>query len=140
MPSSTPYISFPGNAAEAMSYYQEVFGGTLDVMTYGDNPMEGMPFTPPAESIAHAQLQGGLVTLAGGDDIGESPQPLDGSAYSLMVMPSSVADARALIEKLTSTGASIELPFEQAPWGDHYGQVKDRFGVLWQIDVPASQS
>lgn len=57
-----------------------------------------------------------------------------------MVMPSSVADARALIEKLTSTGASIELPFEQAPWGDHYGQVKDRFGVLWQIDVPASQS
>lgn len=46
MPSSTPYISFPRNAAEAMPYYQEIFGGTLDLMTYGDNPMEGMPFTP----------------------------------------------------------------------------------------------
>lgn len=135
MPSSTPYISFPGNAAEAMSYYQEVFGGTLDVMTYGDMPMEGMPFTPPPAAVAHAQLQGGLVTLAGGDDIGESPQPLDGSAYSLMLMPASVDEGRALFEKLTATGATVEMPFELAPWGDHYGQVKDRFGVLWQVDV-----
>lgn len=139
MPSSTPYITFPGNAAEAMSYYEEVFGGTLDLMTYGDNPMEGMPFTPPPESVAHAQLQGGLLTLAGGDNIEENPQPLDGSAYSLMVMPGSVADAEALIATLTSTGASVEMPFAQAPWGDHYGQVKDRFGVLWQIDVPGTE-
>ena len=139
MPRSTPYISFPGNAAEAMPYYAEVFGGTLELNTYGDNPMEGMPFTPPPESVAHAQLDGGLLTLAGGDDIGQSPQPLDGSAYSLMVMPESVADAEALIERLTSTGASVEMPFAQAPWGDHYGQVKDRYGVLWQIDVPGTQ-
>ncbi|MGO2824472.1 MAG: VOC family protein [Brachybacterium alimentarium] len=139
MPSSTPYISFPRNAAEAMPYYQEIFGGTLDLMTYGDNPMEGMPFTPPPEAVAHAQLQGGLLTLAGGDDIGDSPVPLDGSAYSLMVMPGSVADAEALINQLTSTGARIEMPFAEAPWGDHYGQVKDRFGVLWQIDVPGVQ-
>ncbi|MGP5673301.1 VOC family protein [Brachybacterium alimentarium] len=139
MPSSTPYISFPGNAAEAMPYYQEIFGGTLDLMTYGDTPMAGMPFTPPPEAVAHAQLQGGLLTLAGGDDIGDSPVPLDGSAYSLMVMPGSVADAEALINQLTSTGARIEMPFAEAPWGDHYGQVKDRFGVLWQIDVPGVQ-
>lgn len=137
MPSSTPYISFPGNAAEAMAYYRDVFGGTLDVMTYGDMPpMEGMPFTPPPEAVAHAQLEGGLLTLAGGDDIAEVPQPLDSPVYSLMVLPDSVDEGRALIEKLTSTGGNVEMPFEQAPWGDHYGQVKDRFGVMWQIDVP----
>ncbi len=141
MPNSTPYISFPGNAAEAMAYYRDVFGGTLDVMTYGDMPpMEGMPFTPPAEAVAHAQLEGGLLTLAGGDDLGESPQPLDSAVYSLMVLPDSVEEGRALIEKLTSTGANIEMPFEPAPWGDHYGQVKDRFGVMWQIDVPGDPS
>ena len=136
MPRSTPYISFPGNATEAMQYYEEVFGGTLELHTYGDNPMEGMPFTPPPEAVAHSQLQGGLLTLAAGDDVGQNPQPLEDSAYSIMVLPDSVADAEALIERLTSTGASVEMPFEQAPWGDHYGQVKDRFGVLWQIDVP----
>ena len=135
MPSSTPYISFPGNAREAFEYYREVFGGTLDLMTYDGMATEGMPFTPPPGAIAHAQLHGGLLTLAGGDDIGESPQPLDGSAYSLMLMPDTVEEGRALIEKLTTTGGNLEMPFEQAPWGDHYGQVKDRFGVLWQVDV-----
>ena len=139
MPHSTPYISFPGNATEAMRSYEEVFGGTLELNTYGDNPMDGMPFTPPPEAVTHAQLQGGLLTLAGGDDLGQNPQPLQDSAYSLMVLPDSVADAEVLIERLTSTGATVEMPFEQAPWGDHYGQVKDRFGVLWQIDVPGPQ-
>jgi PhnB protein len=141
MPSSTPYISFPGNAAEAMAYYADVFGGTLDVMTYGEAPpMEGMPFTPPPEAVAHAQLEGGLLTLAGGDDLGEVPQPLDSAVYSLMVMPDSVEEGQALIERLTSTGGNLEMPFEPAPWGDHYGQVKDRFGVMWQIDVAADPS
>jgi len=23
------------------------------------------------------------------------------------------------------------MPFEKAPWGDWYGQVFDRFGVMW---------
>ncbi|WP_114853245.1 VOC family protein [Brachybacterium sp. YJGR34] len=135
MTGSTPYISFPGNAKEALEYYRDVFGGTLDLMTYGDNPMEGMPFTPPPEAVAHAQLDGGLLTLAGGDDIGESPQSLDGTAYSLLVMPGTVEEAKALIEKITASGGSVEMPFEPSPWGSHYGQVKDRFGVLFQVDV-----
>lgn len=135
MPSSTPYISFPGNAREALEYYADVFGGTLDVMTY--DGMEGLPFDPPPGVVAHAQLHGGLVTLAGADDLGESPQPLDGSAYSLLVMPGSVEQAKALIERLLADGGSLEMPFEQAPWGDHYGQVKDRFGVLWQMNASA---
>ncbi|ATG50334.1 VOC family protein [Brachybacterium vulturis] len=131
--SSTPYIAFPGNAREVLEYYAEVFGGTLDLMTY-----EGMPdmgFTPPPGAVAHAQLQGGLVTLAGGDDIGEDSRPLDGSAYSLLVMPGSVEEAEALIERLAADGGTLGMPFEQAPWGDHYGQVTDRFGVLWQVNV-----
>ena len=38
-----PYLNFPGNAREAMEFYQSVFGGKLDVMTFGDYGMEGMP-------------------------------------------------------------------------------------------------
>lgn len=131
--SSTPYISFPGNAREALEFYAEVFGGTLDVMTY--DGMEGLPFDPPPGVVAHAQLHGGLVTLSGADDIGESPQPLDGSAYSLMVMPSSVEEGKTLMERIAADGGGTEMPFEKAPWGDHYGQAKDRFGVLWHVNV-----
>lgn len=135
MAGSTPYISFPGTARKAFEYYREIFGGSLDLMTYDDFPSDSMPFTPPPGAIAHAQLHGGILTLAGGDDIGENPQGLDGSAYSLMLMPDTVEEGSALIEALTSTGGTLEMPFELAPWGDHYGQVKDRFGVMWQVDV-----
>ncbi|UYG17677.1 hypothetical protein BRM3_04450 [Brachybacterium huguangmaarense] len=35
MPSSSPYISFPGTAAEAFAYYADVFGGDLDLLRDG---------------------------------------------------------------------------------------------------------
>lgn len=135
MPSSTPYISFPGNARTALEFYRDVFGGTLDLVTYEDIPMEDMPITPPPGAVAHAQLHGGLVTLAGADDLGEEPQPLEGSAYSMMLMPETVEQGRELFEKLLAAGGKLDMPFELAPWGDHFGQVTDQFGVRWQVDV-----
>lgn len=132
------YISFPGNAAEAMSYYAEIFGGTAQIMKYGDNPMEGMPFTPPADAVAHAQLEG-PVPLAGGDSMAENPDPLDIHNYSFLLFFDSVDEAQGTIEKFTSTGGKVEMPFERAPWGDHYGQIVDKFGVLWALNVPGQQ-
>lgn len=137
-PTFTPYISFPGNAGEAFAYYNEVFGGRLDLMRYDDYPdTSGFPFTPPPGAVAHAQLHGGAVTLAGGDDLSEgtTSEKLRSDAYSLLIQPGSVDAARGLIEKLTSTGGSVAMPFEQAPWGAYYGQVIDRFGVMWQFNV-----
>ena len=29
------------------------------------------------------------------------------------------------------------MPFEMAPWGELYGQVKDKFGIRWDVNVPA---
>lgn len=133
------YISFPGNAAEAMTYYAEIFGATAHIQKYGDAPpMEGMPFTPPAEAVAHAQLEG-PVQIAGGDSMDQNPAPLDTHNYSFLLMLDTVDEATALIEKFTSTGANVEMPFAQAPWGDHYGQVVDKFGVLWALNVPAQR-
>lgn len=140
-PTFLPYISFPGNAGEAFEYYADVFGGELDIMRYDDfADTSGFPFTPPPGAVAHAQLHGGAITLAGGDALGEGAEnkQLASDVYSLLLQPSDLETARTLIEKLTSTGGSVDMPFEQAPWGAHYGQVKDRFGVLWQVNVEAT--
>ena len=29
------------------------------------------------------------------------------------------------------------MPFEKAPWGDYYGQVFDRYGVMWSFSASA---
>ena len=31
-----PYLNFDGNAREAIEFYRDVFGGELNVMTFGD--------------------------------------------------------------------------------------------------------
>lgn len=136
-----PYLTFPGNAAEVFTYYQEVFGGELDLQRYGElGDLADFPFKPPEQAVAHAQLEGGAVTLAGGDGVGppdaELP-PLASDVYSFLLGPASVEDAQALITRLTDDGGTIDMPFELAPWGDHYGQVQDRFGVRWALSVPA---
>ncbi|WP_425414785.1 hypothetical protein [Phycicoccus jejuensis] len=47
-----PYLNFPGTAREAMTFYQEVLGGSLDVMTFGQYGMEG----EGADGVMHAYL------------------------------------------------------------------------------------
>lgn len=138
-PQNTPYISLPGNAGEAFAYYRDTFGGELEVMTYDEFPdLSGFPFAPPPGAVAHGVLTGGLLTLAGGDSIaspGQELPPLGSDVYSFLIGLDSVEEAKALIEKVTSTGGRLAMPFELAPWGDHYGQVTDPFGVLFAIVV-----
>lgn len=136
MATLSTYIAFPGNAAEAFPYYEAVFGGTLSMMRYGDAPpMEGMPFEPDPATVAHAQLTLPGGTITGGDAMPGEDYPIRGSAYSLLYSFDDVDEASALIDRLVADGGCIGMPFEEAPWGGHYGQVFDKFGVMWSFDV-----
>lgn len=134
------YITFPGNAAEAFTHYQEVFGGELQLLTYGDFPeMEGMPFEPDPAAVAHAQLTlaGGVIT--GGDAMPGEDLAVRDTAYSLLYAADSVTQARELMDRLVGAGGSQGMPFELAPWGSYYGQVFDRYGVMWAFDAVAPE-
>src|SRR5687768_10933890 len=52
--SFTPYLFFVGNAREAMTAYQEIFGGQLDLVTAAELP--DSPPDAPADAIMHAAL------------------------------------------------------------------------------------
>lgn len=126
------YIALPGTTAEAMEHWHEVFGGDLEILRYGDMPMEGMPFEPDPEAVAHSTLTlpGGVI--AGGDAMDDgNDYPVRGTAYSLLYTTETPDEAREYIQQLIAGGGSEGMPFEMAPWGDWYGQVFDRFGVMW---------
>ena len=140
MATLSTYIAFLGNAAEAFTHYQEVFGGELTLMRYGDfPPMEGMPFTPDPSSIAHAQLDLDGGTMTGGDAMPGEDYAIRDTVYSLQYTLDDVEKAKELIDKLVAAGGSVNMPFELAPWGSHYGQVFDRFGVMWSFDVAMAE-
>lgn len=124
------YLTFPGNAAEVLTYYRSVFGGELTMMTYGEmGNLDEYPFAPDPDWVAHGELRG-TVNVSGGDG---GDHPLGSPVYSMVIYGDDVEEGRALLDRLAEDGGEAIMPYQQAPWGDYYGQVRDRFGVIWAV-------
>ena len=139
---SYTYISFPGTAKEAFEYYHSIFGGDLELLTYGRFPEEmadQFPFELEPDAVANATLDSDVISIAGGDAMYDGASGLDNTPYSLLLICDNEEEARGHWDKLTSTGGEVVLPLEVAPWGELYGQVRDRFGVTWAINVSEDQ-
>ncbi len=86
--SLVPYLNFPsGKTREAMTYYQDVFGGELSVNTFAEFGMEGMP----PDGVMHAQLITDQFTVMASDAIWTF-SPVGGDP---VIGSSSIMDARA---------------------------------------------
>lgn len=128
--SFTPYLSFRGQAREAMSFYQSIFGGELTIMTFGES---GVIDGVDPNEIMHSQLDGEVSLM--GADVPASMSLDDGSRISLCFSgdTSSLEESRGHWERLAESG-SISAPLDLAPWGDYYGELTDRFGIRWMFD------
>lgn len=126
-----PYIAFRGQAREAMEFYQTIFGGDLTLSTYGEFEFEG----GPADGIMHSTLKGDNFELMASDTPPGMPHQ-EGSQISL-----SLAGPRADEEKLRgwfeqlAAGGTVNMPLEKQVWGDLYGDVTDRYGLRWMVDI-----
>lgn len=137
MPESlATYIALPTGTADAFTHWHEVLGGELQILRYGDfPPMEGMPFEPDPQDVAHAVLTTPAGVLAGGDAMPGEDYPVRGTAYSLLYTAETPDRAREIIAAFVDGGGEAPMPFAQAPWGGWYGQVFDRYGVMWALSV-----
>lgn len=136
MPSRlNPYINFQGNAREAMEFYRDTFGGDLTAMTFAEGGMEHEP--ADADKLMHAQLEApnGMVLM--GADAGGGMPTFEGSNISISLSGDDEAELSGYYGKLAEGGTVVE-PLEKAPWGDHFGMVTDRFGVLWLVNIAGS--
>jgi PhnB protein len=128
MTAPTPYIHFPGTAREALNYYGDVFGCSVQLNTLEDfNRTNG-----PAEAIAHGFLTNGPVSLFGSDVIGEErPVQVEGIMLSLLgtAAPSVL---HGWFSRL-SEGGRVIYDLQVRPWGASDGQVVDRYGLHWLI-------
>ena len=131
-----PYISFRGTAREAMEFYQSVFGGELDLSTFAEFSMPGIA-DDEANLIMHGQLQApdGLVLMAA--DTPRSMELAEGSNITISLSGDDDAELRGYWEKLAE-GGTVTMPLEAAPWGDAFGQLTDKFGVAWMVNIAGS--
>jgi PhnB protein len=125
-----PYITFAGDAREAMEFYQSALGGELAVNTFAEYGNPG----PDGDKIMHANLEtpDGFTLMAS-----DTPPGMESSAGSSITVSLSGDDADKLQGywgKLTE-GAEIAMPLEKQIWGDVFGQFTDRFGIQWMVNI-----
>ena len=131
-----PYISFPGTARQAMEFYRGVFGGELNVNTFGEFGGAGGPDGPDPEGIMHAQLEtpSGYTLMAS-----DTPPGMDVTAGTNISVSLSGDDAnlRDYFQKL-SQGGNVTMPLEKQMWGDEFGMCVDPYGIQWMVNITQS--
>ncbi len=132
------YLNFAGNAEEAFNFYKGIFGGEFSsVVRFKDMPMPGVTLPKEAESkIMHIGLPVGNKgdVLMASDSLESLGQKLvQGNNVYISVHPDSKDEAARIFGALAAGGA-IEMPIADQPWGDYWGSLKDKFGILWMVD------
>lgn len=129
-----PYLSFRAEAREALTFYESVFGGQLDISTFGEFHASEDP--AEADKVMHGQLTvpGGLVLMAADTPNGMDLTPGSAHAVSLSGGPEDKDELTRFWEGL-SDGATVTMPFGVAPWGATFGMLVDKFGVSWMVNI-----
>jgi PhnB protein len=126
-----PYISFGDDAREAMTFYQQVLGGELTVNTFGEY---GDPEGPAANQVMHAMLEtpDGLALMAS-----DTPPGMERRAGNNIAISLSGDDGETLRSRFRglAEGGTIDVPLEKQVWGDEFGQLTDRFGISWLVNI-----
>ncbi|MGE9808411.1 MULTISPECIES: VOC family protein [unclassified Janibacter] len=127
-----PYIQFDGEARAALEFYQSVFGGTLNLNTFGES---GMPDSPDADKLMHGQLttDKGFTVMAADTPMGMD-KPAPSSNITISLSGDDTDELRGYWDKL-SDGGQVAVPLEQQMWGDTFGMLVDRFGTAWMVNI-----
>lgn len=141
----SPYLSFAGNCADAIAYYQRTLGAELLYkISFGEMPKSaqdsaencpsGMQF--PDTAIAHANVR-----IAGSDIMMSDAIPSGKASYSgftLVLDSQQVEEGKRWFDNLAANG-KIEMAWQETFWAHGFGKVTDKFGVPWMINVVKQQ-
>jgi PhnB protein len=123
-----PYLSFPGTAREALSFYQHVFGGDLSLNTYAEfGRTDGAD-----EAIAHGVLNG-PVSLYASDAAPDEDSFVATSGLMFALLGAASPSTLGEWFHQLAEGGTVVDDLQSRPWNASDGQVRDRYGVLWLI-------
>lgn len=142
--STTTHLNFPGTAREALTFYQSVFGGNVEVTTYGELGMP--PEAPDAGKVVFSRLESDNGFRVMAYDIPGREEPFTATTgrqngmtatnqpFFLSVRAETLEEATEYWNRL-SEGASVLEPLAASAWSAGFGMLTDRFGITWSVDV-----
>lgn len=131
----TPHLNFRGSARDALEFYRSVFGGDLAIISYADM---GTSDADTADLVVWGQVsaENGFRIMAY-DVYPHLPWDQGHDPFFVSVRGTDAAELTRYWEKL-SDGATVRQPLGASSWAPLYGQLTDRFGVTWVLDIAAT--
>lgn len=147
---TTTHLNFHGQARQALEFYRSVFGGRVNIATYGDF---GMPKDAPgADHVVFGQLAsedgfrvmaydipGAEAEVAAGSTRRENGLTITDRDFFVSVRGATLTEMQGYWDAL-SAGATIIEPLAASTWSPGFGMLTDGFGVTWILDVAAESS
>ena len=126
-----PYLTFNGNAAEALDFYSKALNGEIVFkQTFGDTKMESPEDWK--DKIMHASFKAGQLHFLVSDTMkGQSVTP--GSNLSLSLDFSEVESMDKTFAVL-SEGGKITMELQDTFWGAKFGMLTDKYGFNWMFN------
>jgi PhnB protein len=131
-----PYISFGGDARQAMEFYRSVFGGNLTLHTFGEM---GMPDAPEADKIMHGMLETDRGFTLMGADTPPGMEHKPGNNIAVSLSGDDAEELRGYWGHLSGSG-SVSVPLEKQMWGDEFGMCEDQFGISWMVNITQAEA
>ena len=126
-----PYLSFPGNAREALEFYKDVFGGDVRMSTFGEFGTKEPAFQ---DKIMHGMLttRAGYTIMA--SDTGPGMTTTVGNNVVCSISGDDSEELHRYWDRLSSSGM-VSVPMDKQMWGDEFGSCVDKFGVEWMVNI-----
>lgn len=130
--SSTPFLLFDGNCAEAMTFYHRCLGGELRLTKLGETPMKGMFPPEKHDRIINAYLKSGDIEFSATDWMAAPERlPKPGNTFAIFVVGTGREELQSAFDKLSADASKDNFQeLHELPFG-MYGQFTDKFGVPW---------
>ncbi|WP_063059932.1 VOC family protein [Nocardia sienata] len=141
MKSVNAYLMFNGNAEEAFTFYQSVFGGELQLIRFGDMS-EGANLPDEAKSlVAHTALPlagSGQILMGSDCPPGRSVEVPQRPNFTVCLEVGDRDEAERVFGAL-SEGGSVDMHLAETEWTELFGMLTDKFSIPWMIDFNSSQ-
>ena len=136
-----PHVNFNGNAEEAFTFYQSVFGGEFTkIIRFKDLENENFPVAENEKNkIMHIALPIGKTGMLMGNDVPEmlGPTNENENRSKIVITAETKEEADQLFNGL-SAGGQVEYPIGDSPWGTYFGMFRDKYGIEWMVEFDAN--
>jgi PhnB protein len=133
---TTTHLNFRGDARAALTFYQSAFGGSLTTISYADMGNGDDPATADHLVWGQVEADNGFRVMA--YDVYPFLEWEQGKdPFFVSVRGTDPEELQGFWDVLAD-GATVRQPLGPSQWAPLYGQLTDKFGVTWVLDIAAA--